>query len=180
MTTYLVLLRGINVGAKTQIAMDDLRKLFEALGHRDVRTHLRTGNVVFTASGAGSAATMAKEIEKRVAEDLDVPSTVLVRTTGQLAKIVEGNPLAGGPRDPAKLHVTFLVDAPKADRIAKLDDLPAEGEEFSVAGREVYLHCPNGYGRTKLSNANLERRLGVAATTRTWRVVNTLHDLMRG
>ena len=177
MTTYLALLRGINVGSK-QVGMDDLRKVFEALGHGDVRTHLRTGNVVFTSTGGPAA--RAKEIEKRLAEDLGLESTVLIRTTGQLARTVKGNPLADGSRDPARLHVTFLADAPKADRAAGLDDLPAEGEEFSVAGREVYLHCPNGYGRTKLSNANLERRLGVRATTRTWRVVNTLHDMMRG
>jgi uncharacterized protein (DUF1697 family) len=51
---------------------------------------------------------------------------------------------------------------------------------FTLAGREVYLHCPDGYGRTKLSNAFLERKLGVAATTRNWKSVTALHDLMGG
>jgi len=179
MTTYLALLRAINVGT-AKVSMDDLRKLFDAMGHGDVRTHLRTGNVIFTASGSSGPARLAAEIEKRVAQDLGVPSTILVRTTREVARVIACNPFADGTRDEAKLHVTFLADKPKPDRIARLDPLPADGEEFSVAGREVYLHCPNGYGRTKLSNANLERRLGVAGTTRTWRVVGTLHDMMRG
>lgn len=177
MATYLALLRGINVGPTTAIAMEGLRKLFEALGHEDVRTHLRTGNVVFSAGGR--AASLAAEIEKRVAEDLGVPSTVMVLTAAQLKKIVDANPLAGGSRDAAKLHVTFLSEAPERDRVCRLDRLPAGGEEFAVVGSAVYLHCPDGYGRTRLSNVNVERALGVRATTRTWRVVNTLLDMMR-
>jgi uncharacterized protein (DUF1697 family) len=178
MTRYLALLRAVNVG-KAQVSMPELRKLFEALGHEDVRTHLRTGNVIFTAAGRPRPARLAAELEKRVADDLGVPSTILIRTTDELAKVVAGNPFADSTRDEAKLHVTFLADKPAADRIARLDPLPAGGEEFSVADRQVYLHCPNGYGRTKLNNANLERRLGVAGTTRTWRVVNALLDMMR-
>lgn len=178
MTTYLALLRGINVGATTQVAMEDLRKLVEALGYGDVRTHLRTGNVIFTAPGKPRPATLGAELEQRIAQDLGVPSTVLIRATDDLDTVIAGNPFADGTRDQTKLHVTFLAGTPEPDRIPRLDPLPAGGEEFSVAGREVYLHCPNGYGRTKLSNANLERRLGVAATTRTWRVVTTLRDLM--
>ena len=178
MARYLALLRAINVGS-SQVAMEDLRKQFEALGHDEVRTHLRTGNVIFTATGRPDLARLAAEIEKRVAEDLGVPSTILIRTTNELAKVVKANPFADGTRDETKMHVTFLSDEPAADRVPRLDRLPASGEEFAVAGREVYLYCPNGYGRTKLNNANLERGLGVAGTTRTWRVVNTLLDMMR-
>lgn len=173
---HLALLRGINVGGNTQLAMEPLRELFGRLGHEDVRTHLRTGNVVFTPSGDVEPSRLATEIEKRVADDLGVRTTVLVRTADEIASVIDANPLAVG--DVTKLHVTFLADAPQDDRTRRLDGLPAGGEEFALVGREVYLYCPNGYGRTKLSNANLERRLGVTATTRTWRVVSTLHDML--
>jgi len=178
MTTYLALLRGINLGSRNKIAMPALREVFTALGHGDVRTHLQTGNVIFTATG--DAASLAAELEKCVADDLGATTTVLLRTASEVAKVAGNNPLAGGAADPSKLHVTFLAGRPDRGRVPRLDELAAEPEEFAVKGREVYLYCPNGYGRTKLSNANLEKRLGVAATTRTWKVVTTLHELMSG
>ena len=178
MTTYLALLRGINVGSTTKVEMQGLRKLFEALGHGEVRTHLRTGNVIFTASGRKPS--LVAGIEKRIAEDLGVRTTVLLRTAAELAKVASGNPLAGGRRDESKLHVTFLAEPPDRGRISELDALAGAQEEFAVAGREVYLYCPNGYGRTKLSNANLEKRLGVTATTRSWKVTTKLHELASG
>ena len=98
----------------------------------------------------------------------------MLRTSTQLADVVGHNPLAAGGRDPAKLHVTFLASKPAV--------VPGGGprhraflpDEFRVVGREVYVHCPAGYGRTKLNNAFFERALGVVATTRTWNTVTTL------
>lgn len=181
MTAYLALLRGINVGPTTQVAMVALRQLVERLGLGDVRTHLRTGNVIFTGpADPAEAAELAARLQLRVAEDLGVPAKVLVRSAAELAAVVAGNPLSTSSHDPSRLHVTFLDAAPARSRVAELDGLPAEGEEFAVAGREVYLYCPHGYGRTRLSNANLEKRLGAVATTRSWKVTTTLHTMLTG
>ena len=79
--------------------------------------------------------------------------------------------------DPAKLHVTFLGGNPDPDRVAHLAGKRFEPDELRVAGREVYLHCPSGYGRTKLQNDFLERQLAVAATTRNWKTVTALAEL---
>jgi len=177
-TTYVALLRGINVGGRTQLAMDDLRQRFVDLGHADVRTYLRTGNVIFRSDGRSQASAAA--IEERIARDLGMRVTVLLRTAADLEAIVAGSPFLEGGRDASKLHVTFLADAPAKERPARLDTRQAAPDEAEIVGREVYLHCPNGYGRTKLSNAFLERHLGVAATTRTWRTVTSLRDLARG
>jgi uncharacterized protein (DUF1697 family) len=183
-TAYLALLRGINVGPTTQLAMAELRQLVQRLGHGNVRTHLRTGNVMFTVPGDRAdppgPAELAAQLQRHIAEDLGVPAKVLIRSAAELAAVVSGNPLSTGGHDPARLHVTFLDAAPARTRIAELDGLPAEGEEFAVAGREVYLYCPHGYGRTKLSNTNLEKRLGVVATTRSWKVTTTLHAMITG
>jgi len=177
MKAYLALLRGINLGSTNKIAMPDLRELFTALGHGDVRTHLQTGNVIFTTDRSGRS--LAADLQERIANDLGVRTTVLLRTASELAAVAGDNPLAGAAPDPSRLLVTFLDGKPDRDGVPKLDALKGDGEEFVVRGREVYLHCPNGYGRTKLSNTNLEKRLGVAATTRTWKVVTTLHEMMR-
>jgi uncharacterized protein (DUF1697 family) len=179
MTTYVALLRGINVGGRTKVGMDDLRRLFVALGHADVKSYVQSGNVLFS-SPVEESSRLAGDIQRRIARDLGVTVTVLLRTRDDLAYVVANNPFLSRETDLAKLHVTFLADAPDHERVARLDTPSGGPDEFSLAGREVYLHCPRGYGRTKLNNAYLERRLGVAATTRNWNTVTKLCDLASG
>ena len=81
-------------------------------------------------------------------------------------------------RDETKLHVTFLARAPESALVDKLDPARGGRDRFHVAGQDVYLHCPDGYGRSKLSNAYFERQLGVAATTRNWKTVTQLGALV--
>ena len=171
MPTYVALLRGINLGARNKIAMADLRELFAALGCEDVSTYVQSGNVVFR-SPVRSAAKLQGGIEERIRADLGLQIRVLVRTSDELAAVAEGNPF-----DPATAHVTFLAEKPAAAGVRDLDPDRSPPDEFRVAGREVYLHCPNGYGRSKLTNAYFEKQLGVAATTRNWRTVTELARL---
>ena len=100
---------------------------------------------------------------------------VFLRTARELEEIIRDNPfLKQSAIDHSKLHVTFLSDA--APRLAQeaLQPLAIKPEQFRVIGRQIYLYCPNGYGRTKLSNTAIEKKLSVGATTRNWRTVNTL------
>ena len=173
--TYVALLRGINLGARNKVSMADLRALFAGLGADDVATYAQSGNVVFRSSDSPGKLTEA--IEKRIRRDLGLDVTVLVRTQRQLAKLAAANPFADDVSDPTKLHVTFLADKPDSARVRRLDPKSAEPDEFRVTGQEVYLHCPNGYGRSKLSNSYFEKHLGVPATTRNWRTVTKLADL---
>jgi uncharacterized protein (DUF1697 family) len=155
--------------------MADLRTLFAEVGAQNVTTYIQSGNVVF-ASGDGPAE-LAKAIEQRMESDHGLDVTVLLRTKAQLAKVLGGNPFASGDRDVAKLHVTFLADSPDRARVRELDAEEGGPDEFRLVGREIYLHCPNGYGRTLLNNAFFEKRLGVRATTRNWRTVTKLAEL---
>jgi uncharacterized protein (DUF1697 family) len=175
---YVALLRGINLGARNKVAMADLRALFEALGAEDVSTYVQSGNVVFT-SCAG-ATELTGRIEQRIRADLGLDVKVLVRTQSELAKVAAGNPFGGGDRDVTKLHVTFLAEKPDRPRVRGLDQDLAAPDELRVVGREVYLHCPNGYGRSKLTNAFFEKTFGVPATTRNWRTVSKLAELSAG
>lgn len=171
-TTYVALLRGINLGARNKVAMVDLKALFAALGAEDVVTYVQSGNVVFAAAGD-----LAEAAERRIRSDLGLDVKVLTRTAKELARVEARNPFAG--RDAKSLHVTFLADKPDRARARGLDPKRFEPDEFRVVGREVYLHCPNGYGRSKLTNAYFEKELGVAATTRNWRTVTSLAGLAR-
>jgi len=174
--THVALLRGVNLGARNKVSMADLRALFVDLGHEEVATYVQSGNVVFKGRVANSA-DLAKAIERRIARDLGLSITVVVRTKAQLARVAAGNPFAASEREPASLHVTFLAERPGRARVGELEANESAPDEFRVVGKEIYLHTPQGYGRTKLSGAYFEKQLGVAATTRNWRTVTKLAEL---
>jgi uncharacterized protein (DUF1697 family) len=173
---YVALLRGINLGGHNKVSMSDLRVLFASLGAEDVETYVQSGNVIFESTEGPGKLTDA--LEKRIRRDLGLSVTVLLRTRPQLARVHAGNPFAKSGKESTKLHVTFLAEKPDLARVRELDPERAEPDEFEVVGQEVYLHCPNGYGRSKLTTAYFEKKLGVAATTRNWKTVTKLAELV--
>ena len=158
--------------------MGDLRGLFERLGYEDVQTYILSGNVVFRT--AGRPAVLEKTIEKRIQRDLGLTIRVLVRSAAEMKKIAGANPFAGRKVDPSTLHVNFLADKPAAAAVKGIDGAAFAPDELAVVGREVFLHCPNGYGRSKLSNAFFEKKLATAGTTRNWKTVSKLCELTQG
>jgi uncharacterized protein (DUF1697 family) len=178
MGRYVAMLRGVNVGGK-QIKMAALAALFSDLGHTDVVTYIQSGNVVFT-SPSRSADALARASEKRLAKDLGLDARVLLRSRADLERVQRGNPLLRGGADPSKLHVTFLAAKPPAALVRAAGEFDAGTDDFRVVGREVYVHCPNGYGRTKINNTFFERKLATVATTRNWNTVNKLLELASG
>jgi uncharacterized protein (DUF1697 family) len=173
--TFVALLRGVNLGSRNKVAMGDLRALFDELGYEDAQTYLQSGNVVF--GGRGSAASIGKDLEGALERELGLAVRIVLRTKTQLRRAVTSNPFVGRQSDPKKLLVSFLAEAPSRAAVRALDPHAHPPDEFHVAGREVYLHCPNGYGRTKIGNAYFERRLGVVGTNRNWRTVTALAEL---
>ena len=171
MTTWVALLRGINLGSRKRISMADLRALFETLGLEAIRTYVVSGNVVFESPRRARAA-LAGDIERAIESTLGHDVTVVLRTGPELARIVAANPFRDA--EIAQIYVTFLGDAPARHRVRALEEVSIEGDECAVRGTEVYLRVRNGYGRSTLNNETLERRLGVAGTTRNWRTTTTL------
>ena len=160
--------------------MEDLRLSFEALGYRNVRTYVQSGNVVFN-SAASPGEDLAGKIGTKILKDYGFPVVVIVRASTEMAKIVRGNPfLKEQGIDLLKLHVTFLSELPAKPSLPRMDRLNGAPDQFRVVGREVYLHCPNGYGKTKLSNNAIEKSLSVQATTRNWNTVSALEKMSSG
>jgi uncharacterized protein (DUF1697 family) len=172
--TWIALLRGVNLGSHNKIGMGDLRELFADIGAEDVQTYVQSGNVVFRS--AKTRAALTKAIGSAIRKRFGLDVTVVMRTKAELARLVKGNPFTK-QSDPTKVHVTFLAEAPKRGRAGELEKQKFEPDEFRVAREAVYLHCPKGYGRSKLSNAFFEKQLGVRGTTRNWRTVATLADM---
>jgi uncharacterized protein (DUF1697 family) len=167
--TYVVLLRGVNVGRGRAVPMAPLRDALAAVGHGEVRTYVQSGNVVL--SSRSSAGRVAASVHDVVADLSGLDVAVVVRTAAELRDVAAHNPFLRPGADPARqLHVAFLEDRPARAAVAGLDPHRAAPEELLVRGREVYLWCPEGMGRSRVM-VGVERALGTAATVRNWRTV---------
>ena len=178
MKTYISLLRGINVSGQKKILMKDLKILYESLKLNNVTTYLQSGNVLFE-SKEPDHKKISASIEKKIKEDYSYDVSVLVLNPQSLFKTINNNPFLNKHGEPAaKLYVTFLYEFPSDNRIQNLLSMVMPGkDEFSIGDKEIYIVCPDGYGRSKLSNNFFENKLKVRATTRNWKTVNALYDL---
>jgi uncharacterized protein (DUF1697 family) len=179
MPTSIAMLRGINVSGHKVIKMELLRESFAALGFSNVKTYVQSGNVIFEASN-DSVVSLSKKIEEKILRDFGFSVPVLLKTSKEMEETIKRNPFLKAPAiDHSKLHVTFLSDAPPKTALEQLQSLAVKPEQFHIIGRDIYLYCPNGYGRTKLSNTAIEKKLSVKATTRNWKTANTLLAMSR-
>jgi len=178
MNTYISLLRGINVSGRNKIKMADLRGLYESLGFTAVQSYLQSGNVVFTSAETNRDA-IRQSIEAAIREAYGFTVPLFILDAADLEQVFTGNPfLTGDSEDPAKLHVTFLAPKPSPEMLGNLTPPANSSDEFHVTGEWAYLFCPNGYSRTKLSNAFFERKLKTTATTRNWKTVSALRNMV--
>jgi uncharacterized protein (DUF1697 family) len=144
MPNYVGLLRAVNVGGTGNLAMTDLRRLCESAGLSCVKTYIQSGNVVFK-SALGEAKVKAK-VEKALTAKMGKPFFAMIRTAAELRSVVKRNPFKGAA--PHQLVVVFLDEAPAKDALAGLV-IPGR-EKVSLSGREVFIHYPDGMGRSKL------------------------------
>ena len=174
MAAYISLLRGINVSGQKKIKMDELKKLYDSLGFKKVQTYIQSGNVVFECPDA-SIPKIAERIGKKIKESFGFDVAVLIRTKEEFKKIIRNNPFS--KKENNSLYVIFLSDTASDLPMAELNNAKSKSEEFFISGREIYLSCPGGYGKTKLSNNFFERKLKLSATTRNWKTVNKLMEI---
>lgn len=177
MAVYIALLRGVNVGGKAKVAMSDLRQLVSSLGFEDVRTLLQSGNVVFSASTRPQEA-LETLLEKETKRCLGLDTRYFLRAAAQWKAVVSGNPFPGeAKRDPGHLLATFLKAKPRAGAVRALEAAIVGSEYLRVAGREAYIVYPDGVGRSRLTNAVIEKKLETSATARNWNTVLKLAAL---
>ena len=177
MATYISLLRGINVSGQKKIQMAELKSLYVSLDFENVLTYIQSGNVVFN-STENDESKLTNQISDKILEVFGFDVKVIIRTKNDWVKVIENNPfIKRSGIDPKKLHVTFLSQEPSEINQDELDKVKHDTEEYVVMGEEIYFYCPEGYGRTKLSNNFLERKVKVTATTRNWNTVNKLLEI---
>jgi len=172
MTSRLVaLLRGVNVGGNNLLPMKDLAAMFTAAGCKNVVTFIQSGNVVFDGNPKAGAA-VCSQIEAK----FGFKTTIILRTLAEMEAIVAGNPYPV----PDLTHVMFLSSQPSPELVAQLDANRSVPDQFTVAGKEIYLHLPNGAGRTKLTSPYFDSKLKAVTTARNWRTVLKLLAMMAG
>jgi uncharacterized protein (DUF1697 family) len=185
MPTHVALLRGINLGPHKRVAMPALRTLVESLGHTDVATYIASGNVVFTASGPD--AELAGGLEKAIEAELGVSCRVVVLTSAELAKAVADNPYPDEP-NPKLVHAFFLTGKASAEartHVAQAQERAAakgSRDEAAIVGQVLYLHTPDGFGRSELA-AELSKggkRNAAEGTARNWATVTKLLAMCEG
>lgn len=178
MKKYISILRGINVSGQKKIKMADLKSLYEQLGFKNIVTYIQSGNVIFDSSTTNKADLKTK-IEAAIEKTYHFHVPVEIRTNRELENIIKNCPFGSVDleEDGTKVLVTFLSSAPSKAKITDIQQYVVAPEELVVRKNEVYLYCPNGYGRSKLSNTFLEKKLGIDATTRNWKSVHKLYEL---
>lgn len=171
------MLRGINVSGQKKINMNELKEIYASSGFENAQTYIQSGNVIFDCSENNIAAIIEK-IEKKIKQTFDFDVVVFIRTKDEFKKLIENSPFAA--QDINNLYVTFLNDAPAKISEEELKKAKAASEDLLISGREIYLLCPDGYGRTKLSNNFFEKKLKLSATTRNWKTVIKLFEIAGG
>ena len=178
MNKYISILRGINVSGQKKIKMSDLKSLYELLDFQNVVTYIQSGNVIFDAS-VENTDELKITIEKAIEEKYKFHVPVEIRTNHEIENIINNCPFGSVnlAEDGSKVLVTFLSSEPQEEMALDIQKYVVVPEKLVVRGKEVYLYCPNGYGKSKLSNTFLEKKLNVVATTRNWKSVYKLHEL---
>ncbi len=173
----IALLRGINVSGQKLIKMTELKAMFEALHFNEISTYIQSGNIVFKAEN-----TDCKSLETLIAKQIDLKFGfdvhVQVNTLNEWKQFQSACPFSNiSLADQKYLHLTLLSETPADTLVQKLKELKFENEEFKLLDKGIYLFCPAGYGKTKLSNNFFESKLKVKATTRNWNTVNQLLEM---
>jgi uncharacterized protein (DUF1697 family) len=175
MGTHVVLLRAVNLGGKNRIQMPAFRATLEGLGFRDVVTYIQSGNAVFDCKER-SPTRLTNLIETALESQFGTRIGVVVRSASEFTEAVAANPYLGRAENSA-LHVPFLDRKPDATRLRTIDAAKYAPEEFAPGAHEVYLHLPNGVGRSKLALAIGPKLAPAVATMRNWNTATKLVEL---
>ena len=174
---YAAMLRAVNLPGYGKVGMAALRDCVENAGCANARTLLQSGNVVFE-STARKAQAVEELLEKAAAKELGLAPEFFVRSGAELNRILSENPFPKmAKHDPGHLLVLFLKEAVTAATVAELQKAIRDRELVRGAGREVYVAYPDGVGRSRLTTAMIEKKLGTRATGRNWNTVNKLAAL---
>ncbi|HEV8200647.1 MAG TPA: DUF1697 domain-containing protein [Candidatus Polarisedimenticolia bacterium] len=179
MSRHVALLRAVNLGAHNKVAMADLRLLCERLDLREARTLLQSGNLVFEAPSRAAAASLERRLEKETGEALGVHTDFFVRSAAEWNELIESNPFGKEAKDdPGHLLVMCLKKPARPAAFTALEEAIRGRERVRAGTRHAYFVYPDGVGRSRLTTALIESKLGTRGTARNWNTVLKLRELL--
>ncbi len=175
---FIAMLRGINVSGQKKIKMADLKSYLEELDFKNIKTYIQSGNIIFEFD-SNDIKSIEESIKSKIKEKYDFDVPTIVKTKKEIEHVLQNNPFINKQgKDPDRTYVTFLSDLPSQENIEKLKGIDYSPEEFILDGRNIYFYSPNGYGKAKMNNNFFENKLKVEATTRNWKTVNKLFEMI--
>ncbi|MCL6267604.1 DUF1697 domain-containing protein [Flagellimonas myxillae] len=174
MKTFIVLLRGINVGGQKKIRMADLRESLHLKGFGEVHTYIQSGNIICRSDHL-DLKSVEQLVQQSILKDFGFDVPTLALTTDEIDEIINNNPFAS--EEEKSLYFVLLKNPPESERVESFNQEKFENEDFHITDRCVYLCCKTGYGKAKLSNNLVERKLKVEATARNLRTMKKLLEM---
>jgi uncharacterized protein (DUF1697 family) len=176
MQKFVSFLRGVNMTGHNSIKMAELASLYKDLGFSDVQTYIQSGNVIF--KSADSETEVRDKIEKGISAGFGYDIAAMIRTVEELEALFSINPyLKEDDFNPAKMAVIFLHEPVTDIQSAKVSTVSYPPDKFQIGRREIFIYCPNGFGRTKLYTNFFENKMGVTGTARNWKTISTICEL---
>jgi uncharacterized protein (DUF1697 family) len=178
MNTYIALFRGINVGGKNSLPMEELIAIFKDLSAKNIKAYIQSGNIVFETMEK-NILSLPKKISAEIKKRRNFEPYVLLLKLAEIEKVIADNPFPDVQNDPSSLHVGFLAFTPENPDLVKMQSLKKKSERFHLSDKIFYLYAPEGVGRSKLA-ASAERLLGVPMTDRNWKTVCKIRNMAKG
>ena len=172
MPICITLLKGINVGGHKKIRMEELAVLYRSRGFSKVTTYIQSGNVIFSTE-ASDMPDILKKIDEAIEKKFGFRVDLVIRTAKEMQQVLKKNPFPSF--DETKLHVVFLSAPPENMNSGAAGE--STGGKWSLAGRELYLFCPDGFSKFKFPPELSEKKMKVVATARNWNTVNKLFEI---
>ncbi|MCG8485189.1 MAG: DUF1697 domain-containing protein [Clostridia bacterium] len=178
MERYIALLRGINVGGKRIIKMDDLKTVLSSIGLKNIITYIQSGNIIFDCPKS-NIQVLEEKMKKEIFKSFGFEVPVIIRTHEEYIALTDRNPFFNAESDTSKLVITFLQQKPNAEDIRITEKLDFPPDKFQIKGKEVFIYCESKYHLTKISNSFFEKKLNTHATSRNWKTLNKILQMIK-
>jgi uncharacterized protein (DUF1697 family) len=160
------------------IKMTELSVLYNNLGFTDAETYIQSGNVIFSSSDEFPVVNISLDLERAILERFSYDVPVLIRTVEEIRKLLSANPFLFEENfEPSKMAVIFLHEKPSETQVQKVEKVDYPPDKFTISGSEIFIYCPNGFGRTKLYKNFFEKKMRVTGTARNWKTITTILDI---
>lgn len=161
-----------------KIQATELSSLYRKMGFKDVRTYIQSGNVIFSLDDNADVNLVASNIESAILKKFNYTIPVCIRTVSEINKVISDNPFFDEMNfDPSRLAVIFLYEMPSGEQVEKVKNVEYPPDKFKIIGKEIFIYCPNGFGKTKLYTNFFENKMKVRGTARNWKTIKNILEI---